>query len=136
MSQLNLFAIVGDSNIRRHLLSSTNTQDRPRLANAQFIPCSRLSALASSLETVKPEVEACVLACVSNFVTATAPASSVSLRCESIFKGFIEKAGHLAQGRPGLQVFLCPPMYRSTPLWYRDGLPEMLQKFSSCFKVS
>jgi len=28
-------------------------------------------------------------------------------------------------------VIVAPPMYRTTPVWYRDGLPEILTKFSS-----
>ena len=133
--QLGAFSIVGDSNIRRHMLSSACRSGRPLVSAAQFVPCSRLSALSAALETVNAEADACVVACITNFVTSTKPSSSLSLHIEPIFQSFFEKSVSLAQDRPTIQVFVCPPMYRTSPLWYRDGLPEILAKFSSCFRT-
>ena len=44
---------------------------------------------------------------------------------------FIEKTLAVARRRPELQIFICPPMYRTTPLWYRDSLPEVMLTLSS-----
>ena len=136
MSQLRCFSLVGDSNIRRGLASSSNTQGRPLWSGAQFIPCGRLSTLASSLKSVRPEADACVVACITNFVTGSINASSssivsVSSRVEPIIAGFIEKVLAFCRARGTVSVFVCPPMYRTVPLWYRDGLSEITAKFSS-----
>jgi hypothetical protein len=32
--------------------------------------------------------------------------------------------------RPEVFVFVSPPMYRTSPLWYRDGLSDIMQEFS------
>ena len=31
---------------------------------------------------------------------------------------------------------VCPPMYRTTPLWYLDGMSEIMMKFSSVMKLN
>jgi len=38
--------------------------------------------------------------------------------------GFIEKL-------PGCTILVAPPMYLTHPVWYRDGLPEILTRFSA-----
>ena len=37
--------------------------------------------------------------------------------------------------RPDVQLFICPPMYGQSPIGYREGLPEILQKFSDVMKA-
>ena len=39
------------------------------------------------------------------------------------------------QEHPDRKYLICPPMYRRSPLWYRDGLPEILTSFSSMSQV-
>ena len=133
MSQLRCFALIGDSNLRRHL-SPTNTKGHPLKSSAKYLPCSRLSALSATLESIPLESDACVVACVTNFLTASAAASSITLRVEVILASFLEKLALCASHRPDLSIFACPPMYRTTPLWYRDGLPEIMLRFASCIK--
>ena len=130
MSTLSKFTIVGDSNVRRHL-SPSNSKGRPLWSSAKFISCSRLSVLSTSLESVSTDSDACVLACLPNFLSATAPGGVVSLRVQPTIKGYLSKAVSFARTRPQLQVFVSPPLYRSSPLWYRDGMPEILVTFSA-----
>ena len=133
MAQLRCFTLVGDSNIRRGLSLSSNTQGRPLLSSAQFVPCGRLSTLASSLKSTSPESDACVVACITNFITgsiAGIPGSTAS-RVEPILSGFVEKVFSFSMSRPDLVVFICPPMYRTVPTWYCTGLPTILMKFNS-----
>ena len=134
MAQLRSFSLIGDSNIRRHL-SSNNTSGRPLMVEAQFIPCGRLSTLAASLSSVRPESDACVVACITNFITGavTSSSTSASLCVEHILSGFLGRVFEFATSRNTVQVFICPPMYRTNPLWYRDGLSDIMIKFSSMF---
>ena len=135
MSQLVSYTLIGDSNIRRALSTSSNTRGRPLWSSAQFIPCGRLSTLSSSLTSVRPESDACVVACLTNFLTGsistTASSSgSISSRIDPLMTSFVEKVFSFSKSRPSLTVFICPPMYRLVPIWYRESLPEIMQKFS------
>ena len=126
-----MFTLVGDSNVRRGL-SPANVRGRPQHSSAQFISCGRLSTFAAALEETRQESDACIVSCVTNFVTGSvSSSSSVSSRVETIMTGFFEKLSSFATSRPALQIFVCAPMYRTTPLWYREGISEILVKFSS-----
>ena len=131
MSQIRCLTIVGDSNVRRNLKSDATTLGRPILAEAQYVPGGRLSVLASTLASVRPESDACIIASITNAITGSQPSSSLSLRVEPILKSFLTKVVEFASSRSELQVFMCAPMYRTNPLWYRDGLPEILPRFSA-----
>ena len=137
MAQLRSFSIVGDSNVRRHLQSPSNTQGRPLHSGAQFIPGGgRMSVLSSALSSVRPESDACVVACITNLITGPVytAGTSISVRVDPVFTSFMDKVSSLARDRPELGVFISPPMYRTVPLWYRDALPEILIKFAAAFK--
>ena len=126
-----LFSLIGDSNVQRSM-NSTNCRDRPMMSDAQVIPCGRLEVLAEALRQVRQSSNVVILSCVTNFLTSSTDAmSSVSLRAEPILKDFqniIETSAAESEAR----IFLIsPPMYRSFPIWYRDGVSEVLQKFSS-----
>ena len=126
-----VFSLLGDSNIQR-AMNSTNCRDRPLMSNAQVVPCGHIGILAEALRQVRPSTNVAVLACITNFITSsTDDMSSVSNRVEPILKEFLavlEKAS--AEHRERLYL-VAPPMYRSFPIWYRDGVSEVLQKFSS-----
>ena len=130
MAQLRMFSIIGDSNVRRHL-SPANSSGRPLWMNAKFITCGRLSLLTTSLESVSAECDSVVVACLPNMLTASAPGSLVSLRVQPIINSFLGKAMDFALSRPQLQVFISPPLYRSIPLWYRDGMSDISITFAS-----
>ena len=133
MSQLGLYSVIGDSNVKRHM-TSTAIKGRPAMSSAKVILCGRLATFQSSLASVPMESDACVIACVTNFVTSSSPVGSVVQHVGPIFKSFFEKTFAFATERPGTQVFICSPMYRVSPLWYRDGLSEILIQFSLIMK--
>ena len=136
MSQLKALSFVGDSNIKRNMVAST-TSGRPLLVEAQVLLCGRLSLLSATLDKVRPESDACIIACVSNFVTGAignSPEASVDSRVQSILDSFFEKIVAFCHQRPTTFVFVCSPMYRTKPLWYRDGLPRILIKFSALYE--
>ena len=131
MGLLSIVSLVGDSNVRRNLTSST-TRGRQPMSGAQFIPCGRLSTLSSALADVREDSDSVIVSCVSNFITGSivSPSSSVSARVETLLTNFFERITSFAAARPQIRIFVCPPMYRTTPLWYRDGITEILAKFS------
>ena len=130
MAQLRSVSIVGDSNVRRHM-SSTNTRRSPLMSGAQVILCGRISVFQTSLNSIRPESDAVIVACITNFLTSSEAGSSVSLRVEGPLDRFLTKLTTHVASKPEVRFFLCPPMYRSSPLWYRDGLSEIMVKFNS-----
>ena len=134
MSINRCFSIVGDSNIKWHM-TPTNCRDRPLMSGAQVVQCGHIGMLATSLGSVRAESSVCVLSCLTNFLTSSPTSDSASLRAEHVLLEVLEKVTEFSGQRPDVQVFLCPPMYRTSPIWYREGLPEILKKFSDVMKA-
>ena len=135
MSVSRCFSIVGDSNVQRHM-NPTNCRDRPLMSSCQVLPCGKLALLAECLRSVRAESNVCVVSCVTNFLTRSEDTGgSVGFRVEPILLEVLSALTAAASLRPDLMLLLSPPMYRHSPLWYRDGLPEVLTKFSSIFKT-
>ena len=135
MSVSRFFSILGDSNVKRHL-NPTNCRDRPLMSGCQLVPCGKLALLDEALKTVRPESTVCLISCVTNFLTGSEDAgSSVSFRIDPVLREFIEVLNKASESRPELIFLVTPPMYRRVPLWYRDGLPEVLTKFSDAMKI-
>ena len=101
------------------------------MLGAQCIPCGRLDVLAESLRQVRAESNVVLLSCITNFMTRSDSAlGSISQRIESILLEFLRTVDHAAAARPESAFLISPPMYRMFPIWYRDGMPEVLKKFS------
>ena len=131
MSQARVFSLLGDSNVQRNM-NSTNVRDRPLMSGAQVIPCGRLDLLSESLKQVRQESNVVILSCVTNFITSSIESmSSISIRVEPILRQLGTVLGEHAGAHPETLFLISPPMYRSFPIWYRDGVSEVLQKFSS-----
>ena len=129
------FSLVGDSNVKNNMIS-TNCRDRPLMSNAQVIPCGKLQILAESLLAVKEDSNVCVISCITNFLTSSDPASQVSHRVEPVLKECFDVVASACLKSPDVSFLLCPPMYRSNPYWYRDGMPEILRRFSDVMSAS
>ena len=134
MSISRVFSLLGDSNAKRHM-NPTNCRDRPLMSGCQLVPCGRLSVLAECLKSVREDATVCLLSCLTNFLTGSASAgASISFRVEPIFLEVLETLKAAALERPNLQFLVSPPMYRMSPLWYRDNLPEILTKYSDVMR--
>jgi len=107
------------------------------MSAAQVIPCTRLEVFRQSLSSVKSDSDACIVACVTNFMTdspeSSEASSSVSQRVDGILKDFFEAISEACLASPARQFLICPPMYRHCPLWFRDGMGEVLHCFSSFY---
>ena len=135
MSVSRFFSIVGDSNVQRHM-NPTNCRDRPLMSSCQVVPCGKLALLAESLCSVRQETSVCIVACVTNFLTSSEDTGgSVGFRVEPVLLELLTILSKAAAEGPDRAFLLSPPMYRQTPLWYRDGLPEVLTKFSSVLRA-
>lgn len=72
-----------------------------------------------------------ILTCITNFVTDAPVASTPASRAELVLNQFKEVIIESCESFPARTFFVCPPMFRSRPVWYREGLSEVLQKFSA-----
>jgi len=50
-----------------------------------------------------------------------------------VISKFFELLKEACSGHPDRRYLICPPMYRMRPIWYRDGLPDILTIFSTSF---
>jgi len=131
MSQDRVFSIVGDSNVQR-FANQVTQRACPDIAKAHIFSCGKLQLLPDALKEIHPDTTACILSCVSNFLCDTTPgSSSASVRVDSAIEDFRKYLLAACSENPDVFYLVCPPMYRRSPLWYRDGLPEILKKFSS-----
>ena len=130
MSQARVFSLLGDSNVIRNMIPF-NTRDRPLMVNAQCIPCYRFDVFPEALRSIRDESDVCLLSCVTNFITGSDSVDgSISQRIEGILLAFLNFVNSAAAERPETLFLVSPPMYRMFPVWYRDGMPEVLKRFS------
>lgn len=126
-----IFSILGDSNVKRHL-NPINCRDRPIMSSAQQIPCQKLEIFAECLRSVREESNVCIISCLTNFVCSSSDESStVCLRLAPVFTEVFEKLRLACIENVNRAYLVCPPTYRKYPLWYREGLPEVLTRFSA-----
>ena len=130
-----VFSVLGDSNVQRHM-NPMNCRDRPMMSSCQVLPCGKVALLAEALRAVKAESTVVLVACLTNFLTSSADAgSSIIFRIEPVLRESLATLNEAALVRPDLTFVVSPPMYRLTPLWYRDHMPVVLTTFADVFKA-
>ena len=133
MSQSRCFTLLGDSNIRQ-FVNKNSCRANPALKAAQVLQCGHFQIFGSMLEQIRPESNACIVACLTNFIASAVDVSStVSHRVEPVLSDIKAMLHEVCGSNPGRDVLLSPPMYRASPVWYREGLPEILTLFSQTF---
>lgn len=101
------------------------------MESCQVLLCNRLDLLAQSLRSIKPDVSVCVLSCLSNFISSAEETSaSISPRVNPVLDEVFSLVNEACQAFPDRKYLISPPMYRKSPLWYRDGLSEIMSCFS------
>ena len=76
-----------------------------------------------------------LISCVTNFLTGLPRDGPTSIphRVDPVYDTVTSLINDFSTSRDSLQVLVAPPMYRKSPIWYREGLPEILSRFSSAF---
>ena len=132
MSVTNVYSIIGDSNVRRNM-TAMNIASRQSMANCQMIDCPELNNLEGALASIRDNSTVCVFSAISELLVHCEDRGTVQSSVEHVMTSLAGKLGILCQARSGLTVMLAPPMYRTTPLWYRQHLPELANVFSTTF---
>jgi len=128
------YVLIGDSNVRRNI-NDVNRRACPPLSSTKFIPCTSFSVFDECLSKVSADHDVLLVSCITNFLVDADEVTSAGKRVEPVIVEFRELLASLSQTLPSCSILVAPPMYRTHPVWYRDGLPEILTKFSSCMSV-
>ena len=129
MSQARVFTLLGDSNVRRYI-NKTSVRASQDIKAAQVLSCGRIEIFKETLEKTRPESDICVISCLSNFLADADGPEIVAQRIDPVLQDIREVLDEVCASRAGVQFLLSPPMYRTSPVWYREGLPEILCSFS------
>ena len=133
MSISRAFTLIGDSNIRNHVNKNT-VRANPALKAAQVLSCGYKGIFTETLSKVRAESSACIIACVTNFISSVEGPATVSLRVEPVLQDLRASLETACAAFPERFYLVAPPMYRTNPIWYREGLPEIMNLFSLTFK--
>ena len=132
--QVRAFALIGDSNIQRHI-NKTSCRASPCLKGAQVLPCGHVGIFPETLKRIKTDVTVCIFACFTNFLASADGPPPVSHRIDSVLQSMYASVIEFCAEQPDRLCLLSPPMYRALPVWYREGLPEVLTMFSNTFSA-
>ena len=124
-----IFSLIGDSNIKSHV-NKNSIRANPALKASQILTCGSFSIFSATLEKIRPESTSCIIACVTNFISSAQGPTTVSLRVDPVLQELRDVLLGACAAFPERSYLLSPPMYRTSPLWYREGLPEIMSLFS------
>ena len=101
-----IFTLVGDSNVKRHM--SPLSCREAHMATAEVLICGRIEAFREVLRSTRVDTTAIIIACVTNFVTASddSASSSVALRVRPVLDEFHEVMLDFCQEQPE-RLVLC-----------------------------
>ena len=133
MSIARVFTLIGDSNIRNHVNKNT-LRANAALKAAQILTCGHRGIFTESISKVREESSVVIVACVTNFLSSASGPTTVSSRVEPVLQEFRASLDEACAASPERFFVVSPPMYRTTPLWYREGLPEIMNLFSQSFR--
>ena len=103
MSVCRLFTIIGDTNVTRNM-TALNIASREVMQNSQVLACVSMSAIDTSLNDVRPESEALIIACVTEFLISTGNCGTISSSIDPVLATFSTKIKGFCAFRPQLQV--------------------------------
>ena len=126
MAQVRCFTLIADSNVKR-FNNLINRRACPELNAAQVLICNKLSLFREA--EIRAESDTCIIACCTNFLVSSPDiGSSAGHRVEAALLEFRQLCHELCSSSSDRMVLVSPPMYRSSPLWFRDGLSEVINK--------
>ena len=128
-SQVRVFSLLGDSNVRPHI-TKTSCRANPQLKKAQVLSCGHIGIFKETLAQIRAESTVVIISCLTNFISSADGPAAVSHRVEPVLQEVRDALFTECEAAPNRHYLVSPPMYRSQPLWYREGLPEIMSLFS------
>ena len=111
-------------------MNKTAVRASASIKNAQVLSCGHLETFPDSLKSVRATSNVCILSCLSNFISSCEGPSSITARVQPVIQDIRDAVVESCTSNPEREYLLSPPMYRTSPVWYREGLPEILGVFS------
>ena len=126
------FSLLADSNVKR-FYNLTNRRACPDLDAAQVLICNKISMFREA--GIRDESNTIIVSCLTNFLTSIPDSGEASpgLRVEPVLLELQQICADWCSQSPDDAFLICPLMYRTSPLWYRDGMSDIMCKFSSVF---
>ena len=103
MSQLRLFSIIGDPNVRRNM-TGLNMASREVMKSAEVIDCCKLTSLNTALAQVRQESTVLIVAAVTEFILSSGDCGSITSSIDPVLDAFRAKIFEFCAFRPTLQV--------------------------------
>ena len=103
MSQLRLFSIIGDPNVRRNM-TGLNMASREVMKSAEVIDCSQLTSLNTALAQVRQESTVLIVAAVTEFILNNGDCGSITSSIDPVLDAFRAKIFEFCAFCPTLQV--------------------------------
>jgi hypothetical protein len=100
---------------------------------AEFIQCCSFEVFEASLGSIREQSNACIISCLSNFIVDSSGSDSVSKRVEPRIQEVYDLVFEACRQSPSRSYLVSPPMYRTSPSWYREGLSEIVTVVSQVF---
>ena len=123
--------MVGDTSVRGYI-TKNSCRANVSLKNAQVLSCGTLELFEDTLKKTRADSTACVIACLTGFLAAAEGSSFVGQRIGPLLEDVREVLLGVCEENPDRHYLLSPPMYQMSPVWYREGLPEILNIYSHC----
>ena len=134
MSQVRCFSIVGDSNVRNYI-NKNSLRANPFLKAAQVLLCGHIGIFSETLAKIRQDSNCVIVSCVTNFLTSCEGPSAVGQRVEPVLQDVREALLQVCAVDQNRAILVAPPMYRSAPIWYREGLSEVMAQFSQILNL-
>ena len=98
-----LISVVGDSNVRRNM-TSLSMASRESMKSAEVIDCSLISSFTSALNSVRPESNLCIVACITEFLLLAGEHGTILATIDPVLADFSQKLSAFCSARQTLQV--------------------------------
>ena len=128
------FYLVVDSGLRSHI-NKTNCRAHPMMKSAQVLSCGSVEIFAESLRQIKTTSDVCIVSCLTSFISSAEGPPIVSHRVDPLLQDLRSVLLEICFDNPNRNYMVSPPMYRAHPVWYREGLPEILTMFSQSMSL-
>ena len=103
MSASRMFSVIGDANVTRNM-TGLNMASREVMGNSQVLQCSSMATIDQALNDVRPESEALIVACITEFLLCGGDSGTIYSTIDPVLAAFSTKMKGFCAFRPQLQV--------------------------------
>ena len=110
-----LYAVVGDGNVRRNM-TTMNIASRPSMSTAKVIDCQSFDQFPAALGDVPADATVLIVQSLTSFLCACPDTGSIYSTIDPLLTEFSNQLREYCSRRATLLVAVSPPAYQSTPV--------------------